>query len=252
MGRKHESLCKTSIKRPSGAKQRTNQRNRHGTEWDIRVTMTKVYTTDMLVNALKDAQAHILYYLVSGAELGKAREEENQLDLIKGTRIPDYVHHHVCLVLHQDTSYGAVMDMLRISHRTPRYAVIRDNHYTYTGWVLHAIKPMTKVDPNVTKVVEWGTRPMDGNDLLTRQKIGYIAKMYGSDETKKDFEDYILEYMDGKNARQRAKRHIASVEKNIAKKQRIWEKKMFEAEEAGRQLEYAKQLQQLQHATPGV
>lgn len=177
----------TTNVRPSGAQARKKQQALIGTEWDVRITISENFPITNVIKAIKASKDAFLYVLVSGEEVGKAWQQNKQLDPFTGQEIAAYPHHHLCLVFHEPKTRDKVFTILQVPKTVSKYGTIRNPLYTYRGWVMHATKRQTKVDPDVTKLYETGTRPVDPDDDITRKKILNMVRKYGSPEDKVEF-----------------------------------------------------------------
>lgn len=184
MGKGLQNKIKNKFKHASGAEQRKKQAAQHGKEWDIRVTIDEDYTAKLLIKKLDDASDKILWYLVGGEELGKAREQAKEVDPYTLEAVLPYAHHHVCLILKDEASYRGVCKMLGTIHRVGKYVALRDPSYTYAGWIIHATKIKTKTDETKRQVKEYGTRPVDIDNEENERKIRYMIQKYGDTEAK--------------------------------------------------------------------
>ncbi len=192
MGKQLEALANasTTYHQKGGAQKKREQQLRVGTEWDIRLTTDKDYTLDRIKKCLGQNEHLVLWYLIGGAECGKAWQERLVIDPFTGQPIFDYVHHHICLIFHEPKTFDFVGQMFETKYRNGKYMVVRNPKHTYTGWVLHATKPKTKInpdDPHGRVVREYGTRPMDPNDEETRSQIIRMVQHYGDNTTKLEY-----------------------------------------------------------------
>lgn len=184
MGKGLENKKTITSKHRSGAEQRKKQGEARSNEWDIRVTVCSEMTIEDVVQKLHKYDDKILYCLVGGEELGKAWQQKKEVDPYTLEEIEDYKHHHVCLVLYEETSYKEVCRMIGMEHRIGKYVVPRNKSYTYAGWVIHATKTKTKTDPGERQVKEWGTRPIDDSTDENKKRIRYMIMKYGDTEAK--------------------------------------------------------------------
>lgn len=225
MGAGLKNATKNEYKKGSGASYVRKQNERRGTEWDIRLTTNESYTEEDIVNSVKRNKKKILWCLVGGAERGTAWEEKNQVDIMTLQKIAPYEHHHVCLVLHKEASYADVCDMFGTKYRNGKYVVVRDKRYTYKGWIVHATKIATKIDPTCRQVMEYGTRPVDADTQENRRKIRSIVRKYGDNHDKlsigiipldeTDIRNALKEKRDEKKEQMSRKRKIEEIEGKI-------------------------------------
>lgn len=168
----------------SGWEKRQKRDAMRGKEWDIRVTVDEDYTAEHVIKKLDEQKEKILWYLVGGAELGIAKEQKGDKDPHTLDAVLPYEHHHICLVLNEETNYQGVGTLLGTMHRIGKYIAVRDPKHTYAGWIIHATKTKTKVDQEKRQIKEYGTRPIDEDTEENERKIRYMVRKYGDTEAK--------------------------------------------------------------------
>lgn len=218
MGKGLENKIKNTFTHRSGAEQRKRQAAQVGKEWDIRITVDEDYTVDWVIEKLDASSDKILWYLMGGEELGKARAQKEEVDPYTLEAVLPYKHHHLCLVLHEDTSYRSVCKMIGAIHRVGKYVALRDPKYTYAGWIIHATKINTKTDKGKRMVKERGTRPVDVDNEENEKKIRYMIQKYGDTEAKLSIG---IVPRCAKDVRERKKRERAEQRLNMKKKQKL-------------------------------
>ena len=168
----------------SGAQKRKEAKERCDNEWDIRVTIREDYTVSKLMKKLHKNEDKIRWYLIAGEEIGMAEQEKGTTDPDTGKEIKKYPHHHVGLVLKDETMRSDVLKMVGKTIGEGVYAMPRDRTKTYEGWVIHHTKEKTKSNPEERIVKEWGTRPVDYPSEENHKKTKAMAIKYGDIQTK--------------------------------------------------------------------
>ena len=215
MGRQLKNLSKTTTKKKSGAQGRREQRAARDTEWDIRFNVSNNDPKDVVEIAKK--ATGITYVFISGEELGTAWQEKQMLELGQTeTGKEPYLHHHMCVVLHDPTSRARVAAMFELKGRF--YCTPRNRSYTYMGWRIHAMKPQTKTDPTRLRLYEAGNIPLDPDNDKTRGQVEYMIKKYGNQEMKSEMK---AGKEDLKTNEKKRKREVKEREKRLHKIQKL-------------------------------
>lgn len=122
-------------------------------QWDARFNLQTDEDVDRLRTAVQreyDA-GKLRYVLVGGLEIGTRPTHD------------DYKvrHAHLCLIYHNRVSKSSILKNLDIREGNGYYLVPRNRDLPYSGWRTHHVKAFSKIDPNVTLLLELGELPVD-------------------------------------------------------------------------------------------
>lgn len=146
-------------------------------QWDARFN---VQTEQDLANlqAAVDAMVQLgkfKYVLISGVEIGtRPAQDDYQVR-----------HVHMCIILHNRMSKGALLKNLNIVQGNGYYLVPRNRELPYQGWRDHHAKEFTKVDPEKPILFEYGELPKD-----MKEKKAVVAS---NEEKKRKLDDILIE-----------------------------------------------------------
>lgn len=146
-------------------------------EWDCRFNVPTDQDLQNLLTQIKaqrDAGKY-RYILVSGVEIG---EKHWQTDYkIK--------HVHVAMIFLNNVTKSSILKNLNVRKGLGYYISARNKDLPYSGWIKHHTKRETKVDPEITQLLEYGECPKD-KDVPTKSII------FRSEKEKKSKTDACL------------------------------------------------------------
>lgn len=170
---------------------RTDYKNREATEWDVRLDLVNGLTSAKILEHAVAFKDKLSYCLIGGEENPDIRRPNDPINYRLGES--QEIHVHVAIVLRSPAKREDVLQLLR----GPRsigvgneYAVPRNTKFTYAGWVMHHTKPISKVNPEILRHMEFGTLPMDSYDEQTCWSVVRMMKKFGNPEMKKRFKSY--------------------------------------------------------------
>lgn len=160
-------------KQSSQAGKKKERRERTSTEWDIRIDCDAAHA-DELVARLNEGVDIATYILVSGIE------QPDDANITWGSK---ELHVHIALVVKNPITREQALKLIRgFPKRSEEYAVPRNQKFTYAGWYLHHTKMDSKLAKEPMIRYEYGTLPMDPDDMDTKIKVKRMFKKFGCDD----------------------------------------------------------------------
>lgn len=132
------------------------------TEWDLRIDVGNDWEPNDLIDNLHDHIPSIQYGFISAVESADPGHDR----MHPGSRSAT-THVHCGLILHQPAVRASVIRMMlnREENDLPTgavYCAVRNQRYSYGGWVAHHGKTFTKLNPTTTNLLwEHGSLPRE-------------------------------------------------------------------------------------------
>lgn len=187
-------------KRKTGWERTELYSKREATEWDVRVDVNALLTSEVVISNIKERLDDLSYVFVSGVEapdgpLGTYQAPQNG----QPARLPKYTtptrseenHLHLCVVLLKPGKRGDVLQLIRGSRKLgDEYCAPRNSKFSYAGWIIHHGKPLFKIDGEPLIRFESGTLPLDPFTEEVGVKIQGLLKKWGTPDMKQRFKGY--------------------------------------------------------------
>lgn len=162
---------------------REHYRQRTSKEWDISFNMPIDFLTmpDTLIATInvyiQDNPGVVSYALIGGIEVGTND---------RSTTTKDEHHVHCALVITKEMTKEHALRVFQLPevhdhNKHKRYAVPRDNKWSYVGWRLHHTKTDTKIDQSRSVLYEYGTLPTDLDTPDIKKQV-YLANRKWNNE----------------------------------------------------------------------